>query len=154
MVLCQLKHNKLLWGAEGGASLIEFALVLPLLLVLLVGVICFGYVYVLHIGATHAAQQGAIAAVGVSPVHADKYSQRVQKVVADVVHQSLDWLPASLEDAVKVTAAMNDSLLKVQVTIPVAGGSSPLLPRIHLPPFGQVPPENLDQVTGVAKIDL
>lgn len=139
---------------QRGASLIEFALVLPLLLMFLVGTVYFGYVYVLQMAATHAAQQGAIAAVGVSPVRTGSYASRVSNVVTATVDQSLEWLPASVQDGVTVTAPVGSPPLKVTVKIDVAGGSSALLPQITLPPFGTVPPEGLTQVTGVAKIRL
>lgn len=148
---------------------------LPLLLMILIGTIYFGYLYVLQTAATHAAQQAAIAAVAVDPVGYDAggYQSKVRSVVADTVFRSLEWLPTTGtseaatdegggcaggagEDAATglATCSFDGSQLTVTVTINVAGGSSPLLPQITLPPFGQVPPTGLTVVSGVAKIEL
>lgn len=166
--MCPLSSLKL--GRQRGASLIEFAFVLPFLLMILIGTIYFGYVYVLQSAATHAAQQAAVAAVAVSPVKfGDGYEDEVSDVVAATVFRSLAWLPESINDGVATKdftcggnpetdsltceSAINDSQLTVTVTIGVAGGSSPLLPQISLP-IGKVPPDNLSQVSGVAEVSL
>lgn len=156
---------------QRGASLIEFAFVLPLLLVILIGTIYFGYVYMLQSAVIHAAQQATTAAVGVSPagLSGSEYQSAVSDVVVNTVSQSLDWLPDSINDGITTTDCFSSdddepvvctlggtegSLLTVIVAVNVAGGSSPLLPQINLPPFGRVPPAGLTQVTGVAEVTL
>ncbi|MHC5558550.1 TadE family protein [Kocuria sp. U4B] len=47
------------WGSERGAAAVEFALVVPLLLTLLLGVIEFGHYFNVQISATHAAREAA-----------------------------------------------------------------------------------------------
>jgi len=50
---------------DRGAAAVEFALVVPILITLIVGMIEFGLVYNAYIGVTHAAREGArMAAVG------------------------------------------------------------------------------------------
>ena len=55
--------KKLLQRHEGGQSLVEFALVLPILLALLCGIIDFGWLYYNQITLNNAAREGARYAV-------------------------------------------------------------------------------------------
>ncbi|OLT06697.1 pilus assembly protein TadE [Kocuria sp. CNJ-770] len=48
-----------LWRSERGAAAVEFALVVPILLTLLLGVIEFGHYFNTQISATHAAREAA-----------------------------------------------------------------------------------------------
>ncbi|MFF0989900.1 TadE/TadG family type IV pilus assembly protein [Kocuria nitroreducens] len=48
-----------LWRSERGAAAVEFALVVPILLTLLLGVIEFGHFFNVQISATHAAREAA-----------------------------------------------------------------------------------------------
>jgi len=55
---------KILLG-EKGASVVEFAIILPLLIILVFGIFQFGIAYNSYIALTHAAREGArLAAVG------------------------------------------------------------------------------------------
>ncbi|MFI7580519.1 TadE/TadG family type IV pilus assembly protein [Kocuria kalidii] len=47
------------WRSERGAAAVEFALVVPVLLALLLGVIEFGHYFNVQISATHAAREAA-----------------------------------------------------------------------------------------------
>ena len=47
------------WRSERGAAAVEFALVLPILMTLLLGVIEFGHYFNVQISATHAAREAA-----------------------------------------------------------------------------------------------
>lgn len=50
---------------DGGAAALEFALVIPVLILLLVGIIEFGFMFQAQLALTHAAREGArMAAVG------------------------------------------------------------------------------------------
>ena len=51
------------WSDESGAELIEFALVLPLLLLVLLGIIDFGFLFQRYEVVTNAAREGARVAV-------------------------------------------------------------------------------------------
>lgn len=53
------------FGIENGSSSVEFALILPVLILLLFGIIQFGFVFNNYLAITHAAREGArLAAVG------------------------------------------------------------------------------------------
>lgn len=157
---------------QAGASMVEFAIMLPLLVMLLVGVIYFGYVYVLQSAATHAAQAAVAAVVQVPPVEydADEYRSAVEDAAAVAIFDSLRWLPDSIMadagadefacgenggvGAVSCQSQWNGSLLTITVLIEVAGDSSALLPRVSIPPFGTVPPAALSNLSGVAQVRL
>lgn len=159
-------------GRQRGVALIEFALVLPLLLTLLIGTIYYGYVFMLQSAATHAAQAGAAAAVAVSPLgkDLDTYRDDINQAAAAAVAQSLNWLPDSIDDGVVpgadfacsgsggvacTTTDPTTGSYRVTVTIDIAGGSSPLLPQISLPGIGLVPPvPNGGVLTGSAAVTL
>jgi len=68
-MFCKLKTK--LTREEKGASAVEFALILPILVLLLFGIIQFGIAYNNYLAITHAAREGArLAAVG-------KYSEEI-----------------------------------------------------------------------------
>lgn len=140
---------------QRGTALIEFALVLPLLLALLVGTIYYGYVLMLESAVTHAAQQAAVAAVAVPPVGASQedYNAAVDAAISQSVDNSLDWLPASIRDGATSSGVLSGTLLQVTVTLAVTGNSSPLLPQIQIPGIGPFPPVPA-QLQAVAKVTL
>jgi TadE-like protein len=57
------------WSSESGAELIEFALVLPLFLLVLLGIIDFGFLFQRYEVVTNAAREGA--RVAILPGYAD-----------------------------------------------------------------------------------
>ena len=95
---------------QSGAALIEFALVLPLLLAIAVGIIYYGYAFVLQAAVEHAAKNGAQAAVAVSPLSEDYSSENSGYVrsARDAVRGSLAWLPESVD-----TQISNDENVQV-----------------------------------------
>ena len=61
--------------AQRGAALIEFALVLPLLLAIAVGIVYYGYAFVLKTAVENAAKNGAQEMVAVSPLKSNYTEQ-------------------------------------------------------------------------------
>lgn len=147
-------------GHQRGSALVEFAFVLPVLMVLLVGVIYYGYLFTLATAVDHAASEAAQAAVMVQPVAYDStgaYQAAVTRLVKNRVRQSLDWLPAATPgyktSVCFACGSDGQDGSRVTVTLDVVGGESPLLPRVTLPVVGSVPPVP-DQLQGVAQIAL
>ena len=149
---------------QSGAAMIEFSLVLPILLALFVGVIYYGYVFVLDAAVTHAVKQGAQVAINIDPVAFDSptdFETAVRAAVNTSVTNSLNWLPSSARANVTVppatftepTAGESGQLLTITVVLVVAGNSSPLLPQITLPGIGAVPPLP-PALNGVAQVVL
>ena len=56
---CKTKHNKLKYQTPAAQALVEFALVLPILLLLILGVIDFGRMFYTKMILTNAAREGA-----------------------------------------------------------------------------------------------
>lgn len=67
--MAPLTRTRRRWSDESGAELIEFALALPLLLLILLGVIDFGFLFQRYEVITNAAREGA--RVAVLPGYAD-----------------------------------------------------------------------------------
>lgn len=128
---------------QSGAALIEFALVLPLLLAIAVGIVYYGYAFVLKTSVENAAKNGAQEMVAISPLSQD-YSDttlidRAQRIVAD----SLVWLPTSVTEAVTTNVGPGEcdgnGVYGVTVTLPLTSGENPILPQFSLGRFN-IPP--------------
>lgn len=76
---------------EKGASAIEFAIILPVLIMLVFGIIQFGVAYNKYIALTHAAREGArLAAVGIYEVDPAYFEQRVRESAPTVEIADID----------------------------------------------------------------
>lgn len=82
---------------EEGVVLIEFAFVFALFVFILYSLIAFGSALGLKQSLTHAATEGARAAVGVADDPSTTNDERVDKVVAQV-QDSLDWIGSRYSD--------------------------------------------------------
>ena len=100
------------WRSDEGAQLVEFALVLPLLLLVLLGIAEFGFMFQRYEVVTNAAREGARMAVLPGYGAAD-----VQARVATFV--SSGRVPTT-------TSPANPRVLVENVSIPVAGGRPPI----------------------------
>ncbi|MAA74349.1 MAG: hypothetical protein CMN28_06540 [Salinisphaeraceae bacterium] len=166
---------------QSGAAMIEFALVLPILLLIVVGTIYYGYVFVIEMALENAAQEAAVAAAAIQPADYEtqaQYLAAVDAVVDRVAEDNLDWLPVSVRSGFSsdVASATNlcfvgsscdgDSSPCAGATLPTSGQlgcvtidfalsttDSAVLPRLNLPPFGQVPPLP-GNLSGVAQVVL
>lgn len=65
-----------LWRRAHGQSIVEFALILPLFLVLVFGVIEFGRAYIVYVTVTNAAREGA--RLGITGASASSIQSRAQ----------------------------------------------------------------------------
>lgn len=144
-----------------GAVAVEFALVFPILFLLIYGTIVYSYVFILHESINYAAQEAAEAAVAVLP-DSNGYDANVQARVRAQAMAVLSWLPAAQRE--RVLGAGGE---KVEVTFPDIGGESavqvilrfqlkdptPIFPIINLPLVGDVP-RLPDQISaqGVARV--
>ena len=124
---------------ECGAALIEFALVLPLLLSIAVGIVYYGYAFVLKAATESAAQNGAQEAVALSPLSSD-YDPVARAEQAALA--SLDWLPAGVRAASSVASAPQcegSDLFGVRVRIDLSDEANTVLPQFELGRF-RIPP--------------
>ena len=105
---------------EKGASAVEFALILPILVMLVFGIFQFGIAYNNWIALTHAAREGArLAAVGANALDTE---QRVRDSAPSVVIQSIEVTPAppggNIGDPVTVT--VTGAVLRIEIPFAVS----------------------------------
>jgi len=85
---------------QTGAAAIEFALVLPVLLFLIYGVVVYGYLFIVQSSMTFAAQEAAQSAVAVEPLDNPTYDTMVRQRSQQTAAQVLSWLPTAQRDAI------------------------------------------------------
>lgn len=142
---------------QWGGALVEFAFLLPFLLALLIGVIYYGYAFMLQAAVSYAAREGAQVAVAVDPIglSTSDYQAAVSNEAEQAVRNSLNWLPAAVSsklEAPDITFSADGGRVNVRVVLSTAGGGG-LLPQASLPIVGAIPP-SLGDVVGVAEVAL
>lgn len=105
-----------------GASAVEAAIVMPMLLAFVYGLIYYSYLFVLQETVTYAAQEAAEAAVAVDPRQDDDaYTAAIETEARQTVVEVFDWLPAGQQ--IRVLGADGDGSQTVAVDIiPDASG--------------------------------
>jgi len=136
-------------SGEVGAAALEFALVFPVLLLMIYGAIHYALIFTLSMSLTSAANEGARAAVAVDPEESDYETLLIARARAAVV-SNLGWLTAAQQSIVlgtggnqvsvvrEVDATLGD-IVRVEVTYP-SYASQPLLPVFSFPVLGVIPP--------------
>ena len=100
------------WASEDGAQLIEFALVLPMLLLVVLGIAEFGFIFQRYEVVTNAAREGARLAVLPGYTTPD--------VVARVANYTYNGrVPTT-------TSPVNPTVLVENISITVSGGRPPI----------------------------
>lgn len=89
---------------ERGASAVEFALVLPLLLMLLFGIISTGRVYSDHLAATNAVREGARYGAA-ADVSASSWATDVRERVRQVYFNEMEAAPTDAQICVRLVRA-------------------------------------------------
>ena len=127
---------------ESGAAALEFAFLLPLLLLLIYGMFVYSYMFVVQEAITFAAQEAAEAAVKVDPAQdpAD-YDAAVKTEVRAAATRVLDFLPAAQRarvlgsdgSKVQVTIGASPSGIGGVVTVNLSFTFSGLFPQLPLP---------------------
>lgn len=87
---------------EKGAAAVEFAIILPLLVLLVFGIIEFGRVYNLYLAVTHAAREGArIASVrnGTGATDDDIKNLIVERSAINITTSNVELWPANFKTA-------------------------------------------------------
>ena len=141
---------------EDGVVLIEFAFVFALFVFILYALIAFGAALALKQTVTHAAAEGARAAVGVVDDPGTAQDERVEKAKSEVA-SSLDWI-GDKYDADDVTArvdrctpsSLTDTSTCMFVKIAYPYDERPVVPPS--PGLGVVMPDTMTS-NAVVKID-
>lgn len=137
---------------QRGATAVEFALIFPVLFVLLYSAVVYSYLFVLQESISFAAQESAAAAHRVNPVGNPTFDATVAAEVRARAAEVLSWLPASqqarvLQDVpcsggggaasgVEVCIDNATQVVSVNLRFDVNG----LFPVISMPLLGQLPP--------------
>ncbi|WP_296224171.1 TadE/TadG family type IV pilus assembly protein [Ralstonia sp. UBA689] len=122
--------------ASRGATSIEFAMVVPVLLVLMLGVVYYGVIFAMQQVLTLAAEEGARAALRYQPTN----SQRVAAAytaVSSVLPAFLSNQVQTNQNSTPLVNCQNQNgmqCLSVVLTLPLTSGNNPMLPAIPLLP--------------------
>jgi Flp pilus assembly protein TadG len=134
---------------QRGAAALEFALILPLLFLLIYGIVVYSYMFVLQEAITFTAQEAAEAAVKVDPAQArDDYDNAVRNEVRATATRVLRFLPTAQRQrvlgsdgsSVAVTIESSPTGIGGVVTVDLNFNFAGLFPTISLPGLGQIPP--------------
>ncbi len=148
--------------SQGGASLFEFAVILPVFLALVLGIVVYGIGFVTQQAVNHAAERGAAVAVAIDPGAADFSALAARRAEAEIA-RVLGFLPG---DAPTLTAkrdctgetggpdsylCISDDLNAVrQVRVRLSPRFDSLWPG--LPVVGLLPTPEFVRATGVAVV--
>jgi len=132
-----------------GAASVEFAVALPALLMLMLGITYYGLIFAIQQVLTLAAEEGARAALRYQPSNTQRVAAAYTAASAVLPDFISSQVTTNQSGAPLVTCPTITSMqcLSVVLTLPVTTGSSPLLPAIPLLP---VP----DTLTGSAVVQL
>lgn len=134
-------HAAGLSGRQKGAAAIEFALVFPLFFILFYGIVAYSLVMTLDQSLTHAAAEGARAAVAVDPAaypgDAEAYKKKIEETACATVSGALAWLSNPPECKSEFQSDSATTTLSVTLKYPYA--SAPLVPVLDFPLFGRIP---------------
>lgn len=142
---------------QAGAAAIEFALLFTLFFAIFYALVSYAVAMLLQQSFTHAAAEGARAAVAVNPLAyatTESYQAAVTTHVETTIDGALAWLPEKAKTAVAgERAKWSGNTLVVRIEYQNYGTTNGLLPVLDLPLIGDVPklPEHL---AGSASITL
>jgi Flp pilus assembly protein TadG len=113
-------------GSRRGQSLVEFALVLPVLVILLLGLLDLGRLYFAYVAITDAAGEG-VAYGARNPTDDSGIKLRASEATEGLVEIGTDQVTvASSEDAITVTVTYSSTLITPLIRSIVPGGVLPL----------------------------
>ena len=134
---------------ESGAAALEFAILLPLLLMMIYGIVVYSYMFIVQEAITFAAQEAAEAAVKVDPAQdpAD-YEAAVRAEVQATATRVLGFLPPAQRERVlgsdgskvEITVGPSPTGIGGVVTVSLSFTFAGLFPQIPLPGVGSIPP--------------
>jgi hypothetical protein len=120
------KYIKILHDEEKGASAVEFAIILPVLIMIVFGIFEFGFAFNKYISLTHAAREGArLAAVGLYEEDPDEFEQRVRDSIPIV---EIETITVDNPEGIKIGNPVKVSLKGeiFFIDIPMAGRWGPI----------------------------
>lgn len=135
---CQRRQSVVGWERSRGATLVEFAFILPVLLLLLYGILVYGIVLVTQQAVAYGAERGAEAAVAADPDLADgTYLAAADQLARQEVQTVIGFLPGGPGSIqVELTTPAGSGLgqeLRVTVRYPFANWGLPAPAFLPLP---------------------
>ncbi|MEW1781045.1 TadE/TadG family type IV pilus assembly protein (plasmid) [Ralstonia sp. 25C] len=129
------RHQACRRGSSGAVS-IEFAVVLPVLLTLMLGITYYGLIFAMQQVLTLAAEEGARAALRYQPSNTQRVAAAYTAATAALPSFISSQVTTNQSGAPLVTCPTITSMqcLSVVLTLPVTTGTNPLLPSIPLLP--------------------
>lgn len=121
-------------SAEGGASAVEFAILLPLVLLIIGGIVDFGRFFFAKIELTNAAREGARAAVVTTGTPTPGPTERVLTALPGVATPSI-WISpvcATAGSTATVTVSVSSSFewMVLEPAMNLVGGGASLPPTV------------------------
>jgi hypothetical protein len=121
------KYIKILHDNEKGASAVEFAIILPVLIMIVFGIFQFGFAFNKYISLTHAAREGArLAAVGLYEENSAEFEQRVRDSIPIVEIETItvENPPEGIKIGSPVKVTLKGEIFFID--IPMAGRWGPI----------------------------
>lgn len=143
---------------QAGVAAIEFALLFVLFFGIFYALVSYAVTMLLQQSFTHAAAEGARAAVAVDPLiypNSTDFSSAVETRVKSTIDEALAWLPAKAKAEVTgENVEINWSGSTMTVLVVYKGyATDPMMPVLRLPFIGDVPSLPTD-LAGSATITL
>ena len=114
----RIRRHKII-KSEKGASAVEFAIILPILIILVFGIVQFGIAYNNYIALTHAAREGArLAAVNMDEIEGIAwFENRIKESAPSVSIESitLSGQDGNIGDSVAVT--VTGEVLNIEIPL-------------------------------------
>ncbi|MDO3564174.1 TadE/TadG family type IV pilus assembly protein [Ralstonia pseudosolanacearum] len=119
-----------------GVAAVEFAVVVPVLLLLMLGIVYYGVIFAMQQALTLAAEEGARAALRYQSTNAQRVAA-AYTAVSSVLPTFLNGRVQTNQGSTPLVACQNVAgmqCLSVVLTMPLTTGNNPLLPAIPLLP--------------------
>nr|CUV55918.1 conserved membrane protein of unknown function [Ralstonia solanacearum] len=119
-----------------GVAAVEFAVVVPVLLLLMLGIVYYGVIFAMQQALTLAAEEGARAALRYQSTNAQRVAA-AYTAVSSVLPTVLNGRVQTNQGSTPLVACQNVAgmqCLSVVLTMPLTTGNNPLLPAIPLLP--------------------
>lgn len=151
------RHYRLRFRQTGAAA-IEFALLFTLFFAIFYALVSYAITMLLQQSFTHAAEEGARAAIAVDPLFypdTSSFNDAVETRVRTTINNALVWLPQKAKTKV---SGSNIGIIWTGTTMTVrvvysGYAADPMMPALSLPGIGDVPKLPTD-LAGSASITL
>jgi Flp pilus assembly protein TadG len=118
MAALRVRALKIRGGSDSGAELIELAIVLPILLIVVAGIVDFGFLFQRFETVTNAAREGARLAVLPDYTDADVQERVKQYLESSGLNRAQSVVPTPGRSAITLASGASVDVVTVQVFYP------------------------------------